>query len=89
MEKISLLEEKITKVIDKIKALTEENAVLNITVSGLREELGQKDEQLKTASTDQGAVDELKTEIENLNKERDTVRSQVENLLRELESVEL
>jgi hypothetical protein len=34
-------------------------------------------------------VDLLKTDINKLNYERDTVRSQVENLLRELESVEL
>ena len=89
MKNIQVLEEKISKVIDKIKTLTEENEALNGNVSGLKEELAQKDEALKIVNADLGVVDELKTEIENLNKERDTVRSQIENLLKELESVEL
>jgi chromosome segregation ATPase len=89
VKNIQVLEEKISKVIDKIKTLTEENKALNGNVSGLQEELAQKDEALKIVNADLGVVDELKTEIENLNKERDTVRSQIENLLKELESVEL
>ncbi len=89
MNNIQVLEEKISKVIDKIKTLTEENEALNGNVSGLQEELAQKDEALKIVNADLGVVDELKTEIENLNKERDMVRSQIENLLKELESVEL
>ena len=89
MKKIQVLEEKISKVIDKIKALTEENKTLNEKISGLEEELGQKAGELKAARKDLGGVDKFKLEIEHLNKERDTVRSQVENLLRELESVEL
>ncbi len=89
MNNIQVLEEKISKVIDKIKTLTEENEALNGMVTGLKEELAQKDEALKAVNANLGVVDELKTEIENLNKERDTVRSQIENLLKELESVEL
>ncbi len=89
MKNIQVLEEKISKVIDKIKTLTEENEALNGNVSGLKAELAQKDEALKAVNANLGVVDELKTEIENLNKERDTVRSQIENLLKELESVEL
>lgn len=86
---IQVLEEKITKVIDKIKSLTEENKVLKEDVSGLKDQLVQKDEELKTVKNDLGAADALRSEIEKLNSERDTVRSQIENLLRELESVEL
>ena len=89
MKNIQVLEEKISKVIDKIKTLTKENEALNEKVSGLKEELGQKDDKLKAGKKDIGSVGKFKAEIEKLNKERDTVRSQVENLLRELESVEL
>ena len=89
MNNIQVLEEKISKVIEKIKTLTEENETLNGNVSGLKEELVQKDEALKAVNANLGVVDEFKTEIENLNKERDTVRSQVENLLKDLESVGL
>jgi chromosome segregation ATPase len=89
VEKIQLLEEKITRVIDKIKVLTEENNGLNGRIAELQTELIAKDEELNSVKKEMGSVDVLKTDINKLNSERDNVRFQVEHLLKELESVEL
>ncbi len=89
MKKFQILEEKISKVIDKINTLTKDNKALNTKVSKLKAEVAQKGVELKEIKKGSGSSSKLKSEIEKLNKERDTVRLQVEKLLRELESVEL
>ncbi len=48
MEKIQMLEEKILKVIDKIKSVTSENDSLNTKIAELHEELTKKDDELLT-----------------------------------------
>jgi septation ring formation regulator EzrA len=89
VEKMQMLEEKITKVIDKLRDLTEENTALNGRISELQENLIIKDEELRIAKQELKNIDTLKTDIDNLNNERKTVKSQVEKLIKELESVEL
>jgi chromosome segregation ATPase len=89
LDKIQILEEKITKVIDRIKAVTEENNSLNSRVSELENALKKKDDELTAARQDMKNIDVLKTDISKLNNERETVKSQVANLIKELESVEL
>lgn len=84
-----MLEEKITQVIDKLRTLKEENTSLNAKLSEQQEVLNKKDDELKTLRDELGSIDILKKDIETLNSERDTVRTQVENLIKELESVEL
>ena len=89
VEKIQLLEERISRVIDKIKVLTEENNALNGRIAELQTDLIAKDEELNSLKKEMGSLDVLKTDINKLNSERDNVRFQVEHLLKELESVEL
>jgi len=69
--------------------LTDKNKSLNNKITDLQGNLKKKDEELKLIRREMKSVDLLKTDINKLNYERETVRSQVENLLRELESVEL
>jgi len=89
LNKLEILEDSITKVIDKIKILTDKNESLNSKITDLQVNLKKKDEELKLVRKEIKSVDLLKTDIKKLNYERETVKSQVENLLRELESVEL
>lgn len=89
VEKIQLLEEKISRVIDKIKVLTEENDALKERITELKNKLYAKDEELSAVKKELGNIDVLKTDIHKLHSERDNVRFQVENLIKELESVEL
>jgi predicted nucleic acid-binding Zn-ribbon protein len=88
VDKLQMLEEKITKVIDRIRSLTEENKALHGTVAELKSEIQQKNDEIKTMKRDFKSVDSLKLNIEKLHGERETVRSQVESLIKELESVE-
>ena len=88
MNKLDILEDNISKVIDKISILTDKNKSLNNKITDLQGNLKKKDEELKLIRKEMKTVDLLKTDINKLNYERETVRSQVENLLRELESVE-
>ncbi|UCE72052.1 MAG: cell division protein ZapB [Nitrospiraceae bacterium] len=88
MDKLQMLEEKITKVIDRIRSLTEENEALNGTIAELKEEILQKNDEIKAMKRDFKSVDSLKLDIEKLHGEREAVRSQVESLIKELESVE-
>jgi chromosome segregation ATPase len=89
LNKLDILEDNISKVIDKISILTDKNKSLNNKITDLQGNLKKKDEELKLIRKEMKSVDLLKTDINKLNYERETVRSQVENLLRELESVEL
>jgi predicted nucleic acid-binding Zn-ribbon protein len=89
LDKIQILEEKITEVIDRINAVTEENNSLNSRVSELEDALKKKNDELTAARQDMKNIEVLKTDISKLNNERETVKSQVENLIKELESVEL
>jgi chromosome segregation ATPase len=89
LNKLDILEDNISKVIDKISMLTDKNKSLNNKITDLQGNLKKKDEELKLIRKEMKSVDLLKTDINKLNYERETVRSQVENLLRELESVEL
>jgi len=89
LNKLDILEDNISKVIDKISILTDKNKSLNNKITDLQGNLKKKDEELKLIRREMKSVDLLKTDINKLNYERETVRSQVENLLRELESVEL
>lgn len=88
MNKLDILEDNISKVINKISILTDKNKSLNNKITDLQGNLKKKDEELKLIRKEMKTVDLLKTDINKLNYERETVRSQVENLLRELESVE-
>ena len=88
MDKLQMLEEKITKVIDRIRSLTEENKALHGTVAELKNKVHQKDDEINAIKKDVKSVDSLKLNIEKLHGERETVRSQVESLIKELESVE-
>lgn len=89
LDKIKLLEEKITQVIIKLKSLSDENSLLNSRVQELKEELAKKDEQLISAKKELEGANKLKENIEKLNSERDAVKSQIEGLIGELESIEL
>jgi uncharacterized coiled-coil DUF342 family protein len=86
---IQILEDKITKVIDRLKTLKSDKDKLNGEISELREALLKKDEELRAARQDLKNVEALKNDIDKLTLERETVRSQVEALLQELESVEI
>jgi len=88
LNKLDILEDNISKVINKISILTDKNKSLNNKITDLQGNLKKKDEELKLIRKEMKTVDLLKTDINKLNYERETVRSQVENLLRELESVE-
>ena len=89
MNNIQILEDKITKVIDRLKTLTSDKDKLNGKISELKETLLKKDEELRAARQDLKSVEALKNDIDKLTLERETVRSQVEALLQELESVEI
>jgi len=89
VEKIQMLEDKIAKVIDRIKALSQENEQLNVKIGKLQDEMTGKDEEIATLRRDLKNAGTLKTDIEKLNSERETVKSQLESLIKELESVEL
>ncbi|UCH79910.1 MAG: hypothetical protein JSW20_09145 [Nitrospiraceae bacterium] len=89
MNNIQILEDKITKVIDRLKTLKSDKDKLNGKISELNEALLKKDEELRAARQDLKNVEALKNDIDKLTLERETVRSQVEALLQELESVEI
>ena len=89
MNNIEMLEEKVVKVIDKIKVLTEENRNLGDNIEKHQEALSEKDQQIKELKLELKDVDKLKANIEKLNSERETVKTQVEDLIKELEAVEL
>lgn len=89
LDKMKLLEEKITQVIIKLKSLSDENSVLNSRVQELNEELGKKDEQIISFKKELEIANKLKENIDKLNSERDAVKSQIEGLIGELESIEL
>ena len=89
MENIQMLEEKISKVVDKIKSVTEENNLLNTKIAELHEELNKKDVELKAARAEHNNTASLKKDIDKLNSEREIVKTQVEDLIKELESVEM
>jgi predicted RNase H-like nuclease (RuvC/YqgF family) len=89
LDNMQMLEEKITKVIDKIRVLTEENVALNEKIAGLQQELDNKEDEIKAFKGELKGIDSLRIDIDRLNSERETVRSHVENLIRELESVEM
>jgi prefoldin subunit 5 len=84
-----MLEEKVVKVIDKIKVLTEENRNLGDNIEKHQEALSEKDQQIAALRQELKDVDKLKANIEKLNSERETVKTQVEDLIKELEAVEL
>ncbi|MEF9475229.1 MAG: hypothetical protein L0958_00715 [Candidatus Mariimomonas ferrooxydans] len=83
-KKIEAFEEIIIKLVNKIKAVNDENKALNIKIKKLQEEL-----QNKSIKQDSATVDKLKVQIDRFNIERKTARAQVEDLIEELESVEL
>ena len=56
VEKIQMLEEKITKVVEKIKVLTEENDKFNAKISKLQDELGNKDEEIAALNVNSRAL---------------------------------
>ncbi len=89
MNNMHILEDKINKVIIKLKTLNSDKDDLNKKIEELQQALDKKDEELKVARQDLTSVDALKGDIDKLNTERETVRSQVEALLQELESVEI
>ena len=89
MDNIQVLEEKITKVIDKLKTFNSDKDKLNKKIEELKQALDKKDEELRVARQDFKSIDDLKSDIDRLNTERETVRSQVEALLQELESVDI
>lgn len=89
LDNIQVLEEKIIKVIDKLKTLKSDKDTLNKKIEELKQALDKKDEELRAARQDFKSADVLKSDIDRLNTERETVRSQVEALLQELESVEI
>lgn len=89
VEKLQILEEKIMKVVNKIKELTEENRALIETIKNLQGELKRKDAELEAMKQGMKNIDKLKADIERFNNERSTVRSQLEDLIKELESVEI
>lgn len=89
MNNMQILEDKINKVIIKLKTLNSDKDDLNKKIEELQQALDKKDEELKVARQDLTSVDALKGDIDKLNTERETVRSQVEALLQELESVEI
>ena len=89
MDNIQVLEEKITKVIDKLKTFNSDKDKLNKKIEELKQALDKKDEELRVARQDFKSIDVLKSDIDRLNTERETVRSQVEALLQELESVDI
>ena len=51
MDKLQMLEEKITKVIDRIRSLTEENEALKGTIAELKEEILQKNNTVEHCGT--------------------------------------
>ncbi len=89
MDNIQVLEEKINKVINKLRTLHADKDDLNKKIEELQQALHKKDEELSAARQDLKSVHALKSDIDKLNTERETVRSQVETLLQELESVEI
>ena len=89
VDNIQILEEKINKVIDKLKTLRSDKDTLTKKIEELKQALDRKDEELRAARQDLMSVDLLKNDIDKLNIERETVRSQVETLLQELESVDI
>ena len=89
MDNIQVLEEKINKIIDKLKTLHSDKDKLTKKIEELKQALDKKDEELRAVKQDLKSVDVLKNDINKLNTERETVRLQVETLLQELESVEI
>jgi uncharacterized protein YoxC len=57
-----------------MKVITEENDSLKSKISELQDELKNKNEELKTVKKDLGSIDTLKTDVDRLNSERETVR---------------
>ena len=89
MNNMQILEDKINKVIIKLKTLNSDKDDLNKKIEELQQALNKKDEELRVVRQDLTNVDALKNDIDKLNTERETVRLQVEALLQELESVEI
>lgn len=89
MNNIQILEEKITKVINKLKTLNSDKDDLNKKIEELQQALNKKDEELRAVKQDLENINALKSDIDKLNTERETVRLQIETLLQELESVEI
>lgn len=88
MNRLDLLEDSISKVIDKMRILTDTNQSLHNKIDDLQMNLKKREEELRLVRKELKSVDLLKSDIKKLNNERETVKSQVETLLRELESVE-
>jgi len=89
LNNMQILEDKINKVIIKLKTLNSDKDDLNKKIEELQQALNKKDEELRVVRQDLTNVDALKNDIDKLNTERETVRLQVEALLQELESVEI
>ena len=83
-KKIEAFEEIIIKLVERIKAVNDENKALNIKTKKLQEELHKK-----SIKQDSATIDKLKAQINRFESERETARAQVEDLIEELESVEL
>ncbi len=83
-KKIEAFEEIIIKLVERIKAVNDENKALNIKTKELQEELHKK-----SIKQDSATIDKLKAQINKFESERKTARAQVKDLIGELESVEL
>jgi FtsZ-binding cell division protein ZapB len=83
------LEEKVTKLVDKMKVLKEDRDKISIEVDRLRQEMQQKDHVIE--SLNQEKVDFLKVEEEykRLQGERSQVQDRLGNMLKGLEEIEV
>lgn len=83
-KKMEAFEEIIIKLVERIKAVNDENKALNIKTKKLQEELHEK-----SIKHDSATIDKLKARINKFENEREIARAQVKDLIGELESVEL
>jgi chromosome segregation ATPase len=89
VDNIGMLEEKITKVIEKIKVLTDENRSLNEKFNNIQGKLSEKDLQIEALKKELKDSEKLRENIDQLKTEREAIKAQVEDLIRDLEAVEL
>lgn len=89
IEKMHILEERITRIIKVIKNLREEKSVLEAKVAAMEEDLTKKKEELNRIKHQMEDVEKVQGELASLSEERGLIRTRIEGILREIESIEL
>ncbi|MBF0317124.1 MAG: hypothetical protein HQL04_03035 [Nitrospirae bacterium] len=86
MEKIKELEEKISNIVERVKALKHDKDVLQRRADESSSVIAAKEQEIATLKNDLNAKN---TEIERMLGERNSVAEQIEAILSELDKIEI